>query len=101
MRLRVPLALVLVAALAGCGAKVERPMGQQPVSPELRAKRISFLKDYGGFSDQQLARLCPALYPKDFLANPKKYGLKKGDKTRGFSAKDRQRAATAGCGAPR
>jgi hypothetical protein len=51
--------LGLLVVLAGCG-------GSQDATQKVRKQ---FLLTYPKLDDQQLAKLCPALYPTDFL-NP-------------------------------
>jgi hypothetical protein len=85
--------VVLAAALAGCGAT---PSPQQ-------TRRAAFLEKYDRLNDRDLARLCPSLYPRDFLTSPKrydKYGYTKPDKNaKRFrpTATERADAGAAGC----
>jgi hypothetical protein len=85
--------LLLAAAVAGCGGTA---------SPE-QARHADFLKRYGDLTDTELARLCPSLYPRDFLTRPKdydKYGFskpKKGDPRFKPTARDKAAARAAGC----
>jgi hypothetical protein len=59
---RRPVTLLAIAALAlplaACGAT---PSAEQQ-------RRADFLMKYDTLDDQELARLCPALFPKDFLS---------------------------------
>ncbi|HEY2636577.1 MAG TPA: hypothetical protein VGI54_04245, partial [Solirubrobacteraceae bacterium] len=60
--MRRTLALLLVSLgllVAGCGGT---PTAEQ-------TSREAFLTKAKNLSDQELARLCPALYPRDFLTN--------------------------------
>jgi hypothetical protein len=82
--------LVLLAValpLAGCGGT--------PAPAQQR--RAAFLHRYRHLDDQQLAVLCPSLYPTDFLARPGHYNYTR-NKTR-FRPSSAQRAAAraAGC----
>lgn len=60
-----PLVALLVAiALAGCEYGTEARL-----TPEQERARITFIEAHGDYSDRDLARLCPGLYPRDFLTN--------------------------------
>jgi uncharacterized lipoprotein len=84
---------LLVGMLSGCGGTP---------SPE-QTKRVAFLKRYDQLNDRDLARLCPSLYPRDFLTSPKrydKYGYTKPSKdakTFRPTAAQRADARAAGC----
>jgi hypothetical protein len=90
---RRPLALgtLLAVALAasGCGGSAT---GDQ-------AKRKTFLqaKDVEKLKDEELARLCPSLYPTDFLARPKHYRYTRAKKRFVPNASQRTEAQAAGC----
>jgi len=62
-----PLA-ALLAALAIGGCAYGTPARLTPAQDRARVKLI---EDHGDYSDRDLARLCPALYPRDFLTNKK------------------------------
>ncbi len=83
-----PLALLALAA-SGCGAAIT---GDQ-------AKRRDFLQNPAvkKLSDQQLARLCPSLYPSDYLARPKHYRYTRDSKRFVPNAQQRSAASSAGC----
>lgn len=62
--------------------------------------RVQFIKDRADFTDRELARLCPGLYPRDFLTDEDKYPKPRTDKDRTppkVTATDREQAAAAGC----
>jgi hypothetical protein len=81
--------LALALAAAGCGGT---PTGDQ-------AKRKTFLQatDVQKLKDEELARLCPSLYPTDFLARPKHYHYTRAKKRFVPSAHQLAEARTAGC----
>jgi hypothetical protein len=61
----VPLAALLAAlVLGGCAYGTEARL-----TSAQDTARIQFIKDHGSYSDRDLARLCPGLYPRDFLTN--------------------------------
>ena len=84
---------MLVALLAGCGGTP---------SPE-QAERAAFLEKYDALNDRDLARLCPSLYPRDFLTRPKRYDkygyTKPAEDAKPFrpTAAQRRDASGAGC----
>jgi len=61
-------ALILVAlallALGGCAYGTEARL-----TPVQESARVAFIKAHDDYSDRDLARLCPGLYPRDFLTN--------------------------------
>lgn len=63
---RAALILVLIALLAvgGCAYGTEARL-----TPAQDRARIAFIEDHGDYSDRDLAQLCPAMYPRDFLTN--------------------------------
>jgi hypothetical protein len=96
---RRPLALSTVLALAlgvgGCayGTPARLSAAQQEA-------RVHFIATHGDLTDRQLARLCPGLYPRDFLRDTKKYPLVKQDKAARqprIAVRDRAQAQAAGC----
>jgi hypothetical protein len=58
------LASLTLFALGGCAYGTAARL----TSAQERA-RVAFIEDHGDFSDRDLARLCPGLYPRDFLTN--------------------------------
>lgn len=58
--------VALVAALVagGCAYGTEARL-----TPAQERARIAFIEDHSNYSDRDLARLCPGLYPRDFLTN--------------------------------
>jgi len=71
------------------------------VSSTQEQARVAFLKGHDGFSDRDLARLCPALYPAGFLTDVKRYPeakVVKGHVSPKVTAADRAQAVAAGCG---
>lgn len=81
MTRRAILILTLIAALAlgGCEYGTEARL-----TPEQERARVAFIEDHDDFSDRDLARLCPALYPRDFLTNGDEWPMgerRTGDRT--------------------
>jgi hypothetical protein len=60
----VPLLALALLALGGCAYGTAARL-----TPAQEHARIVFIKAHKGYSDRDLARLCPALYPSDFLTN--------------------------------
>lgn len=60
-----PLAALLAALLVG-GCADGTPAR---LTPQQETARVAFIKAHDGYSDRDLARLCPGLYPRDFLTN--------------------------------
>lgn len=88
-------AAALAAGLGGCayGTPAKLTAAQQQA-------RMRFIRAHAGLTDHQLARLCPGLYPANFLSDRKKYPLTADDKKRSqprFTAADRAQAKAAGC----
>lgn len=96
--LRKPLAIAAVAAitvLGGCGYGTPAKL----TSAQEQA-RIRLIEAHTSLTDRQLARICPGLYPRDFLTNTKKYPLTSKDKDKKqpkITAADRAQASAAGC----
>lgn len=86
---RSALALLVVFAftLAGCGGTP---------NPE-QAKRALFIKQEKGLNDDELARLCPSLFPADFLKEHKKYSYTVTKKPKKPTPADTKNAQAAGC----
>jgi hypothetical protein len=59
------LAALLAALLVGGCAYGESAR----LTQEQETARVAFIKAHDGYSDRDLARLCPGLYPRDFLTN--------------------------------
>jgi hypothetical protein len=60
-----PLAALLAALfVAGCAYGTAAD-----ITPAQHSARVAFVKAHDGYSDRDLARLCPGLYPRDFLTN--------------------------------
>jgi len=60
--------LLAIVALGGCAYGTAARL-----TPAQERARISLLESHKGFSDRDLAKLCPGLYPRDFLTNSKKW----------------------------
>jgi hypothetical protein len=60
-----PLAALLAALVVG-GCAYGTPAR---LTPQQQQARIGFIEAHDGYSDRDLARLCPGLYPRDFLTN--------------------------------
>lgn len=95
-RRALPLALLAALAIGGCNYGEEADL-----TPEQREARIQFVKDTGDFDDHELARLCPGLYPRDFLTNEDDYPDEDRDhRDPPVTAKLRADARAAGCDVP-
>ncbi len=92
------LILAPLAALLIGGCSYAAP---QKITSAQDSARKTFIKDHADFTDHQLAKLCPALYPPKFLTDTKKYPLDKKDKDKSdqptITQADRTQAAAAGC----
>lgn len=89
-------ALATALAVGGCG---DTGTKAKLTSAEEQA-RAAFVKEHDDFSDRELARLCPGLYPRTFLTNTDKYPIPRGEKDRTppkVTAHDRAEAQAAGC----
>ncbi|HZV72926.1 MAG TPA: hypothetical protein VFF79_04350 [Conexibacter sp.] len=89
------LALIALIAVAGCAYGTAARL-----TPAQERARIQFVKDHGKLNDRDLAKLCPGLYPTDFLTNHDKWPAGKprsGDKPARVTARDRAEAQAAGC----
>ena len=95
-RRALPLALLAALAVAGCG------LGDSAdITPEQRDARVAFIKEHRDFDDHGLARLCPGLYPRDFLTNEDDYPEEDRDhRDPPVTAADRAAARAAGCDVP-
>ncbi len=60
-----PVAALLAALLAG-GCAYGTPAR---LTQAQETARLAFIKAHDSYSDRDLARLCPGLYPRDFLTN--------------------------------
>jgi len=59
-----PLAVIAALVGGGCAYGTEARL-----TPAQEQARVAFIADHGDYSDRDLARLCPGLYPRDFLTN--------------------------------
>jgi hypothetical protein len=59
-----PLALIAALVVGGCAYGTAARL-----TPAQESARVAFIKDHGSYRDRDLARLCPGLYPRDFLTN--------------------------------
>ncbi len=64
VRRSVPLTLLAALALAGCEYGTEARL-----TAEQQRARVAFIEANDDYSDRDLARLCPGLYPRDFLTD--------------------------------
>jgi hypothetical protein len=88
----VPL-IATAALLGGCGSA---PGPQQK-------GRAAFIKAHSKLHDDELARLCPGLFPSDYLSaqGPKKYGYAKTKKPLTFTPQQQSAALRVpGCKGP-
>ena len=93
------LALLAALTLGGCAYGTAADL-----TPAQEDARVVFIKVHDDYSDRDLARLCPGLYPRDFLTNHDDWPAgeaRSGDMSRGAieTARDRQATAirAAGC----
>jgi len=87
-----PLLLVLLA-LGGCAYGTAARL-----TPAQERARIQLITSHNHYSDRDLARLCPGLYPTDFLTNSKRWPsgkAGKGDRSASAIATARTREAAA------
>jgi hypothetical protein len=59
-----PLALIAMLAFGGCAYGTAARL-----TPAQERARVAFVEVHDSYSDRDLARLCPGLYPRDFLTN--------------------------------
>jgi hypothetical protein len=88
--------LAALATLAGCGGYGDAA----DLSADQERARIQLIERHGDLDDRDLARLCPGLYPSDFLTDPDAWpaGERRDDERDAtFSAQDRAEAKAAGC----
>jgi hypothetical protein len=57
-------ALAAALAIGGCAYGTEARL-----TPAQERARVELIEDHGDYTDRDLARLCPGLYPRDFLTN--------------------------------
>jgi hypothetical protein len=57
-------ALIAALVVGGCAYGTEARL-----TSAQETARTAFIEDHGDYSDRDLARLCPGLYPRDFLTN--------------------------------
>jgi len=94
-RRALPLAAVAALAFAGCDYGTAAKLTAQQ-----ERERIAFIEDHAEWTDHELAKLCPGLYPKDFLTDEDTYPRPRGDEDRTppkTTAADRAEARAAGC----
>src|SRR4029077_1187637 len=95
-----PLAALLAAlVVGGCAYGTAARL-----TPAQESARVAFIKAHGDYRDRDLARLCPGLYPRDFLTNKGDWPAgeaRSGDRSSRAIATARTRAAAqiraAGC----
>lgn len=95
-RRALPLVLLALLAVGGCG------YGKQAdITPAQEQARVQLLRDSGDFNDHELARICPGLYPTDFLTDEDKYPKEAKDhRTPPVTQAIRAQARAAGCDVP-
>jgi hypothetical protein len=89
--------LALLAALAIGGCTYGQPAD---ISSDQEQARIQFIEDHPDFDDHELARLCPGLYPSDFLTSDDFPDEDKDHRDPPVTAQDRAQARAAGCDVP-
>lgn len=88
-------ALLVALVVAGCEYGTAAPLTAQQ-----EQERQAFIESHGDLSDRDLARLCPGLYPRDFLTDHDEWPageLRDGETDARFTAADRAQARAAGC----
>ena len=90
--------IISAALLAGCGNPGPTSGGE--LTDAQRQARIELVRSNSQLNDLELAHLCPALYPKDILKDPKKYRLETKKVKAKFSKDQLALAAKARCGKP-
>lgn len=90
MRRAAILALILLpaAGLVACGSTPEDAASQ---------RHVDLIKGQPDLSNEELARLCPNLYPSDFLRDPGKYNYKRDKTPVTFTSAQLAAARQAGC----
>jgi hypothetical protein len=91
------LLLAVLAALAVGGCSYGEAAD---LTPEQEQARVAFIEGHADWTDRELAKLCPGLYPRDFLTNEDKYPEPRVEKDRTPkrpTGADREQAAAAGC----
>jgi len=92
------LAPVAALALAACGST-----SSQNLTSAQQTARTQLIQAHPTWTDHQLQKLCPALYPRNFATDTSKYPLdtkdKSGHKQPTITQADREQAAQAGCNA--
>ncbi len=88
-------ALLAALAVGGCAYGTAADL-----TAEQERARIAFIESHGDLSDRDLARLCPGLYPRDFLTDPDEWPageLRDGERDARFTDEDRAEASAAAC----
>lgn len=94
-RIATLLALLTALAAAGCGYG-----DAADLTAAQEQARVAFIEDHADLTDRDLARLCPGLYPRDFLTDHDQWPageLRDGDRPARFDAQDRADASAAAC----
>lgn len=94
-RLAPLLALIALVAIGGCSYGTEARL-----TPAQERARIEFVERHGDFSDRDLAKLCPGLYPEDFLTDEDEWPAgeaREGETPARVTQQDRAEARAAGC----
>lgn len=95
-RRALPFLLLATLVIGGCGYGTAADL----TSAQKQA-RVDFIRQVGKFDDHELARLCPGLYPSDFLTNTGKYPKeRKGHRNPTVTVQLRDAARAAGCDVP-
>jgi hypothetical protein len=95
LRRALPLAAAAALAVGGCDYGTAATL-----TPEQERARVALLDDHAEWSDHELARLCPGLYPRDFLTNEDDYPVPRDEEDRRpprITAEDRAQARAAAC----
>lgn len=96
VRRALPLLLVATVAVGGCGYGTAAEL-----TDEQTQARTELIARAGEFDNHELARLCPGLYPRDFLTNEDDYPREDEDhRDPAVTPALRDLVARAGCDVP-
>lgn len=96
VRRALPFLLLATVAIGGCGYGTRADVSEEQVQA-----RKELIRAAGGFDNHEFARLCPGLFPRDFLTNEDRYRREDPDhRTPPVTAELRSLVARAGCDVP-
>jgi hypothetical protein len=95
VRRALPLLLLAAVAIGGCGYGTRADVTEEQVQA-----RKELIRAAGGFDNHEFARLCPGLFPRDFLTEDR-YGREDEDhRTPPVTSELRALVERAGCDVP-